>query len=443
MTNEARKNDEIRILFTGSSMNRRTLALFVLGLVPLIGFTQAADWPGFRGPGGLGVAPDKNLPITWNATKNVLWKTALPGPGASSPIVVGKKVFVTCYKGYGDGSDGAMNDLKLILVCLDRAGKILWQREVAAELPEEPYRSYLANHGYASSTPVSDGERVCVFFGKTGVFAYDLEGKQLWRQSVGEGKHAWGSGTSPLLYKDLVIVNAGVESGSLVALNKKNGSRVWQAKGMEHSWNTPLLVSVPEKTQAGGKQEMVVSVYDQILGFDPEKGTLLWKCAGIEDYVCPSIVAHDGVVFAIGARENTAMAIRAGGSGDVSGTRVLWKIRKGSNVSSPVYHEGHLYWASDNRGIVYCVQADSGKVVYEEKLAPDPERIYASPVAADGKLYFVSRTQGTYVLDAQPRLRLLAHNLLDDASVFNASPAVDGGQMLLRSDRYLYCLGAK
>jgi hypothetical protein len=384
----------------------------------------------------LGVAPDKNLPATWNATRNVLWKTALPGPGASSPIIVGKRIFVTCYKGYGDGSDGALKDLKLILLCLDRAGGILWQREIPAELPEEPYRSYLANHGYASSTPVSDGASVFVFFGKTGVFAYNLEGKQLWRQSVGTGKHAWGSGTSPILYKGLVIVNAAVESGSLVALGKKDGSQAWSAKGMESSWNTPLLVSVP-----GGKQELVVSVYEQILGFDPDKGTLLWKCAGIEDYVCPSVVAHDGVVFAIGARENTAMAIRAGGKGDVSGTHVLWKIQKGSNVSSPVYHDGHLYWASDNRGVVYCVQADNGKVVYEAKLEPDLERIYASPVAADGKLYFVSRTSGTYVVDAQPKFRLLAHNVLDEGNVFNASPALDGGQFLLRSDRHIYCLG--
>jgi outer membrane protein assembly factor BamB len=410
-----------------------------LSLAVAMEAAQAADWLGFRGPGGLGVAPDKNLPTTWGPTKNVVWKTALPGPGASSPIVVGKKIFVTCYQGYGDGNNAAdMKDLKLVLVCLDRAGKILWQRETPVELPEEPYRSYLANHGYASSTPVSDGQHVYVFFGKTGVFAYDLDGKQLWRQSVGTGKHAWGSGTSPILYKDLVIVNAAVESGSLVALNKKDGARVWAAEGMEYSWNTPLVVTLP-----GGRQELVVSVYNRVLGFDPDKGSLLWEASGIEDYVCPSIVAHNGVVYVIGARDNAAMAIRAGGKGDVSGTHVLWKIHKGSNVSSPVYHDGHLYWASDNRGVVYCVRADNGQVAYEAKLDPDPERIYASPVAADGKLYFVSRTQGAYVLAAEPKYRLLAHNVLDEGSVFNASPALADGQIFLRSDRHLYCVGSK
>jgi len=422
-----------------SFMRFYTLPLLALGFCTLAGSTRAADWPRFRGPGGLGTAPDKNLPTTWSATENVVWKTALPGAGSSSPIVVGKKVFVTCYKGYGDGrGEGAMKDLKLILVCLDRKGAILWQQEVPAELPEEPYRGYVANHGYASSTPVSDGERVFVFFGKTGVFAYDLAGNQVWRQSVGTNKHSWGSGSSPILYKDLLIINATVESGSLLALNKKDGSRAWVANGMTYSWTTPQLVSVP-----GGKNEVVVSIRNAVLGFDPDTGDALWQCAGIDDYVCSSIVAHDGVAFVIGARQGEAMAIRAGGKGDVSRTHIVWKIRKGSNVSSPVYHEGHLYWTKEQRGVIYCARADNGTLVYEEKLAPQIDRIYASPVVADGKIYYVSRTEGTYVIDARPQFRVLAHNTLGDDSVFNGSPAIDGSQILLRSDRYLYCLGAK
>lgn len=399
----------------------------------------AADWRQFRGADGLGIAPDKHLPTQWSASNNVLWKTELPGSGSSSVIVVGKKLFVTCYSGYGETKgEGAMKDLKLQLVCLDRTGAIQWQRDVPAELPEEPYRGYMLNHGYASSTPVSDGAHVYVFFGKTGVLAFDLEGKELWRTSVGTKKHNWGSGASPVLYKDFVIINAAVESGSLVALKKADGAVAWSVKGMEYSWTTPFLVTVP-----GGKQELVVSIYNRVFGFDPDNGTELWRCAGIEDYVCPSMVAHDGVVFVIGARAGAALAIRAGGKGDVSQSHVLWRVKRGSNVSSPVYYEGHLYWASENRGVVYCVKADNGTIVYEEKLQPPPDRIYASPIVADGKLYYVSRSNGAYVLEAQPKYRLLAHNTLDDGSVFNASPAVSDRHILIRSERYLYCLGLK
>src|SRR5262249_7661240 len=192
-------------------MKPKTLLLFVVCLAVCARSADAADWLQFRGPGGLGVAPDKRLPTTWSNTQNVVWKRQLPGPGGSSPIIVGKKIFVTCYSGYGvpDANGGDINDLKRHLICVDRAtGKILWTRDVPADLPEQPYRSYQAQHGFASSTPVSDGERVYVFFGKSGVFAFDLDGKQVWHAGLGERTNGWGSGASPILYKGLVIINA-------------------------------------------------------------------------------------------------------------------------------------------------------------------------------------------------------------------------------------------
>src|SRR5262249_18390807 len=153
-------------------------------------------------------------------------------------------------------------------------------------------------------------------------------------------------------------------------------------------------------------------------------GEELWHCEGIRDYVCPSVIAHQGVVYAIGGRSGTAVAVRAGGKGDVSRTHVRWRINRGSNVSSPVYHDGHLYWTNESRGIAYCVRAEDGKIIYEQRLKPAPDLIYASPVLADGKLYIVSRTTGTYVIEAAPAFKLLAHNAFaSDASVFNASPA--------------------
>jgi outer membrane protein assembly factor BamB len=415
----------------------RTVGVWLLVVAPI----GAADWLQFRGPGGLGVAPDQGLPATWSATENIVWKTDLPGPGGSSPIVVGSKIFLTCYSGYGIPGEkaSAMDALKRHLVCLDRAsGKVLWTSDVASELPETPYQGYQALHGYSSGTPVSDGQNIYVFFGKTGVFAFDLNGKQLWQASVGTRIHGWGSGTSPVLSGDLVIVNASVESGALVALHKKTGKQVWTARGMQSSWNTPVLVNV------GGRQELVVSVSGRLLAFEPQTGAPLWTCHGVDDYVCPSVIGHEGVIYAIGGRSNTAVAVRAGGKGDVTKTHTLWRLNRGSNVSSPVYHDGHLYWASESRGIVYCVDAKKGEVVYEERLKPTSDRIYASPVVADGKLFYVSRNRGAYVLAAKPEFQFLAHNTIaGDTSVFNGSPAITDGQLLLRSDRCLYCIGNK
>jgi len=419
-------------------MCRRIGILALLFLVPTF---AAGDWLQFRGPGGLGVAADKNLPITWSDSANLLWKTALPGPGSSSPIVVGNKIFVTCYTGYGlEANDpGAIAKLKRHLVCLDQQGKILWTRDVVTDAADAPFvGSFITKHGYASSTPVSDGKAIYCFFGVAGVVAFDLDGKQLWRISVGAGTNDWGSGSSPVLGGDHVIVNAAVESGALVALNKSDGNKAWEQNGMVRSWVTPLVID------AKGRPEVVVSIENRLLAFDPKSGKELWNCEGLADYVCPSLTAYDGVVFAIGARDNTAIAVRAGGTGDVTKTNLLWTLNRGSNVSSPVYHDGYLYWASDNRGVVYCADAKSGKLKYEERLDPDADLIYASAFLGDGRIYYVSRNQGTYVVDAKPEFKQIAHNTFaNDTSVFNGSPAPMAGKLLLRSNRYLYCVGKK
>ncbi len=413
----------------------RRARLLILFAAVLGGTAAAADWPQFRGPGGMGTADAKDLPVIWNAEDNVAWKTALPGPGTSSPVVVGGQIFLTCYSGYGlDKQDpGDPKDLKLHMLCLDRAGgKLLWKRDFAPALPEPAYRDYLALHGYASSTPACDGRAVYAFFGKAGVFALDLKGEQLWQANVGKGTHGWGSATSPLLYKDTVIVNASVESGALVALNKKTGEEVWRAKGIRDSWSTPVLVTVPS-----GGTELVVSGSKKILGFDPASGKELWHSDSFDWYVCPTVVAHEGVVYAL--QNSTCVAVRAGGRGDVTEQNTLWKKKFGSVVSSPVYHDGYLYWAA---GLAYCLNARDGRELYKERLKPNPGNIYASPLLADGKIYYVSRTNGTYVIEAGPKFKQLAHNsLAPDTSVFNGSPAVSNGQLLLRSDRFLYCIG--
>jgi len=399
---------------------------------------SAADWKQFRGPGGLGASHETRLPVKWSSEVNVDWRTELPGPGTSSPIVLGDRIYLTCYTGYGlKPNEGDQHNLMRHVLCVDRkSGKILWTRDFKPEQPESPYSpGNFSQHGYSSSTPATDGRRLYVFFGKSGLYCLDLTGKELWHASVGSGVNGWGSSNSPVLYKDLVFVNASVESGLLVAFNKLTGKEVWRAAGIGMSWNTPVLVDLPQ-----GGTELVVSERRIVLSFDPSTGEELWRVGGFDSYVCPSVVTHKGIVYAV---RDGSVAIRAGGRGDVTGSRVPWRIGPGSLVPSPVYHDGHLYWLRGG-GTAFCVDATDGKTVYQERLSPKPGIVYASVVVADGKLYCVTQSDGVYVLAAKPKLEQLAHNVFeDDRSRTNASPVPHDGQLLMRTDRYLYCIGKK
>jgi outer membrane protein assembly factor BamB len=411
--------------------------LLALGTCPALG----ADWTDFRGPGGLGISEEKGLPVEWSGQKNIVWRTRLPGPGTSSPVTAGNRGFLTCYTGYAVDADkpGNMEDLRRHLLCIARdSGAVQWQKEFKPVLPEHKYQGEGSYHGYSSSTPATDGERLYVCFGESGVFCFDLDGKQLWHAEVGKGTSGWGSAASPVVYKDLLIANASVESSSMYALDRKTGKEVWHTGGINTAWNTPLLVPLPS-----GGPELVVSIQNWLLGLDPDTGKELWRADGVHSYCCPSVVAHDGVVYAIGGG-STSVAVRAGGRGDVTKTHTVWRQGKGSNVSSPVYHDGHLYWASDSGGVVYCQEAATGKVVYEKRLDPASGLIYASAVLGDGNLYYVSQRKGTYVVAAKPEFALVAHNVFeDDGSRTNGSPAVSEGQLLLRTDQYLYCIGKR
>jgi outer membrane protein assembly factor BamB len=393
-------------------------------------------WSQFRGPGGRGASAE-SVPVTWSRTENVAWKTELPGAGTSSPIVVGSKIYLTCYSGFNaPGNPGQMEQLKLKLVCLNRAdGRILWTKEIAPQLPEQA--KIRDDHGYASSTLAADKDRIYAFFGKTGVFAFDHAGKQLWKTDVGSKLHGWGSGNSPVLWKDRVLVNASVESESLIALDAKTGKELWRAGGIKDSWNTPVLADA-----GGGRTEVVVAIMGKVLGIDPGTGQQLWSCAtDIPWYMVPSLVSQEGVVYAVGGRNGGgALAVRLGGKGDVTATHRLWMVQKGSNVTSPVLHEGHLYWMNEGSGVAFCAEAKTGKIVYEQRV-DGAGQIYASPVLADGKIYYTSRNGRTAVVAAKPQFERLALNEFGDRSTFNASPAVAGGRMFVRSDHHLYCLG--
>jgi len=427
------------------SLCRRLLLPAVLCLtVSLItvGSSSSADWTQFRGPEGAGTSRESSVPTTWSETENIAWKAALPGAGTSSPIIVGDKIFLTCYSGYGldNGGPGEMADLQRYVVCLERAdGNIVWKKTFEPKLPESEYAGgNNMRHGYASSTIASDGKHLFVFFGKTGVFCLDLNGEQVWHSEVGSGSRGWGSSNSPILYKGLVIINASVESGELVALDAKTGVEAWSVGGMKASWNTPALVETAE-----GETELVVSVQNWLLGFDPAGGKELWRCEGVPTYACPSVISHAGVIYVTGGRGTQyTFAVRAGGRGDVSDTHELWRVAKGSNVSSPIYNDGYIFLASDSRGIAYCFDAADGKIVYQERMQPTPGRIYASPLLAAGNLYYPSQYDGTFVVAATPEYQLVAHNELSDEEVrTNACPVAHEGQLLIRNDAFLYCVG--
>jgi glucose dehydrogenase len=360
----------------------------------------------------------------------------LPGAGASSPVVHGNRVFLTYQTGYAvDANDpGNIDDLKRHVLCVDAdTGKPLWNWEAKTKLPEVDTRRF---RSYASSTPAVDADRVYCFLGKSGVVALDHSGSPLWKTSVGAETHGWGSASSPVLYEDLVIVNAFVECGQLVALNKETGEEVWRAGELKESWNTPLLVPLPN-----GQTELVVAMSGKILAFDPATGEPLWSCDGHRWYIVPSLVAHEGIVYCLsGKGVEAAKAVRAGGRGDVTDTHVVWTTKKGSNVSSPIYHQGHLYFAHEVSGVAYCLDAATGDIVYQERL-PRSGGVYASPVFADGKIYYLSRWGGMMVLAAKPQYELLAQNHLEDQRDVNSSPAISKNRLLLRMNRFLYCIG--
>ena len=435
---------------------KRALSCFLLPLFLVTNMepVRGADWARFRGPDGSGVSADTNVPVTWSDSENVKWKTALPGPGSSSPIVVGDRVLVTCYSGYGvkQRDFGKIEDLKRHLVSIDRAdGKIVWSKTVDAVMPEDPFSGMgVPEHGYASNTPVSDGERIYVFFGKSGVLAFDMEGKQSWQTNVGRESSArrWGSAASPILYKEMVIVNASEESQSVRALDKATGKEIWKAEAasLEMAYNTPALVELED-----GRADLVIPVPHEIWGLNADTGRLTWFAeVPLTGNVSPSPIAHDGVVFALGGIPRVAMvAVRAGGKDDVTESQILWTGSDASYITSPVICDGKLYCVSD-QGIALCVDAKTGETIYKERLpgagggGRGGKPFYASVVLAGDKLYSVSRRNGTIVLAAKPQFEQLAHNKLEsDETDFNGSPAVSDGQMFLRSNRFLYCIAGE
>lgn len=449
----------------------------------------ADDWGRFRGENGSGVAREAtNLPTKWNDRDNLAWKLELPGPGSSSPIIIGDKVFVTCWSGYGTDATADVKDqsnLKRHLVCIDRqSGKVLWEYSETAALPEDRYGGMFAEHGYASHTPVSDGKHVFVFFGKSGVLAFDMRGKQIWKTMVGDGldPRQWGSACSPVLYKNLVIVLASAESNTLYALDKETGKEIWKtpADNFSGSWSTPILVPTSDKGT-----EIVVGVPGEIWGFNADTGKFQWYCPVADDNsYCSSLVNDGEIVYGVEGRGGGSVAIRSGGKDDVSKTNVLWKGNDRNRIGSPLLLNGRLLFISGR--VVTCLEASSGKELYKGRLPAAPDagnpppantdqqatndrspggdrggqrgsgrggrgggggmggQDYGSPVAGDGKIYFVTRNGDMHVMKPGDTFEHLAVNrVTQDAEDFSSTPAIAGNQIFVRSSKHLYCIQSK
>jgi outer membrane protein assembly factor BamB len=446
----------------------RSVCLVCVGIAGLAA-AAGADWPEFRGAAGASTSADQNLPESWSDREAVAWRTKLPGQGASSPIIFGDRIYVTCYSGYGVDRDnpGTTDELVRQIVCLNESdGKVVWSKELKTKSPEARYSGFMTQHGYASNTPATDGKQVFVFLGTGGVYAFDVQGNEQWHADVGKGTDGWGSACSLRLYGDLVIVNATIESRSVIALHQATGKEAWRFKvAGGKSWSTPALVHTSQ-----GSDELIVNSEGRVSALDPSTGKEIWWCEGIGDYTCPSVLPGKDVVYVSGGRQSQMLAIRTGGKGDVSKSHVLWRERIGANVTSPVLLGNRLYGVSD-RGIAYAVDAESGKIIYQQRLSEPAQpavrpaafqqpgrkkgfggggfgggglQFYASLVAADNKLYAVSRSAGTFVLAPGDALKVISTNRIgSDSSNFDATPAIADGKIYLRSNDALYCIGGK
>ncbi|NNE91582.1 MAG: PQQ-binding-like beta-propeller repeat protein [Verrucomicrobiales bacterium] len=453
--------------------------------------TFAEDWLRFRGPNGTGIYDGKKtVPTTWSeGGENVKWKVELPGKGISSPILVGDKIFLTTWSGYGIDLEnaGEQENLQRHLVCLNRkTGEEIWNKAVKAELPEDRWGGMIAQHGYASHTPVSDGERVYVFYGKTGVYAYDLDGNELWNKSVGTGRdpRGWGTASSPILHKNLLIVNAAIEDRAIYAFDKKTGEEVWkqQVDSLTDVWSTPVLVEAGEGEER--RTDLIVPVPYEVWGMNPETGKLRWYCEGINSSNVSSSPAVDGdTVYIVGGRNGGALAVKAGGKGDVTKSHVLWSDTIRGRIVSPVVHKNQLAFVRD--GIITCLDKKTGDEIYRARVeanAPQPAKLafnggseeffpvqnprgkgggsgrgfgrggyggggqdYASPVLINGKIYAFNHRGECVVAElGGTEFKQIAFNRLGDGGQtwFHATPAVVDGEMFVRSMTSLYCISA-
>ncbi len=398
---------------------------------------RADNWPAWRGPDATGVCREKGLPLTWSKTKNIRWKIPLPEAGNSTPIVWGDHVFITQSLDKGK---------RRTVIAFHRPdGKKLWQRDVPCPVEETSNK----HNPPCSGSPITDGQTVYAHFASAGVVAYDFQGNKLWHRDLGPVLHKWGNGSSPILYKDLLIVYQGPgEPTFLTALDKRTGKPVWTKKepGINSpifgSWSTPLVLRV------GRRDELIFPLPGDHIGgdgefkaYDPASGETLWRCTGLgnEVYAMPTPSPKGDLIVGISGHNGPTMAVRPGGKGDVSQTHRVWRAegKLPQRIGSAIFHGDYLF-LSDADGFVECLTAATGKPIWKERL---PGRLWGSLLLAEGRLFVTSLEGQTFVLAAAPKFELLASNDLGETTY--AALAVSHGDIFLRTYEHLYCIAKK
>ena len=419
---------------------RSKLFLFVLLTFPL--GLSAANWPGFRNDGH-GISSEKNVPLKWSKTENVRWRTALPDRGNSSPIVWEGKVLIA----------QAVGTKRSVMAFDRRSGRLLWDHGTTYNGNDETHEA----NPHASATPVTDGERVIAWFGSAGVHAFDLNGEQLWTRDLGRQSHQWGYGSSPILCGDLCVLYFGPGPRSfLIALDKKTGRTAWQfdapevqpaerfdgfagkSDGVLGSWSTPLLMKTTQR------EEVVMTFANDMRSFDPKTGHELWRVDGLNPLVYTSPLAGDGYVVGLGGYFGGSVAVKMGGTGDLSDQKV-WSVKreKRHRLSSGVIKDKHIY-ISNTIGVAECLELATGKQLWEERLkatGPNGET-WGSMVRAGDRLYVINQSGDTFVLRARPdKFDQLAVNPLGEHC--NTTLAISDGEIFIRTDRALWCVSEK
>jgi outer membrane protein assembly factor BamB len=410
------------------------IGMLLLASVPAL----AENWPQFRGPDGQGRSAETDLPLKWSATDNIAWRAELPGEGWSSPIVWGDRVFVTTATDEG---------VSCRVLCLDRrTGAVQWNHEVFQQQP----RRKEGKNSYATPTPITDGQRVYAVFGDGSMVALTLDGRVEWTNRDIKFYSQHGLGASPILVGDLLVMPFdGSSEGPdkqvgwkipwgdavLLAVNKHDGKEVWRG----NRGKSRIAHVTPSLLARDGQSQIISGAGDVVQGFDPHSGKLIWSVYSQGEGVVPSIVLGDDLVYSCsGFEEPTIRAIRPDGEGDVTKTHIVWEQKTGvPNQPSLLYAKPYLYSITDN-GVVACFDGETGKVQWQKRIGGNHS---ASPVWAEGRIYSLSENGETVVFAAGKKFEELARNALDARC--QASLAVSQGQLFVRTDRHLVCIGKK
>jgi outer membrane protein assembly factor BamB len=437
----------------------RTLPVSALLLGVILSPASAAEpnavdnWPHWRGPLANGTAPKAEPPLKWDEKTNLKWKAPLPGKGGASPIVWGDRVFVVSAvetdriardnelpkadPKFETKTTPPRNFYRFVVLCFDRhSGKKLWERTAAEQVPHEGHHD---THSYAAGSPTTDGKHLYVSFGSFGIYCYDFDGNLIWQRDLGRlhTRLGWGEAVTPVVHGDLLLLNWDQEADSaLIALDARTGQTKWRTERDEKtSWNTPLVV------EHKGRTQVIVNATNRVRSYELETGKELWQVGGMTTNAIPSVVTANGVAYCMsGYKGAAALAVSLDAGGDVTGTdRVLWKHGRGTPyVPSPVLIGDRLWFTESNGNQLTTLDIKTGRPVLDRVRLAAATGFYASPVAAAGRVYLVDRDGTTIVLKQGDKLEVLSVNKLNEP--IDASPALSGKQLFLRSEKSLYCI---